>query len=130
MRLSLISLLVVMAWPVSALACREAPPDIQFKNADTVLVGWISSASAPGLEALSPGSRDSDALNQSINSHRIFRIVVTETRKGRPVDNQTVEVNFCGGINNNVGFRVIAYHFPDGLWSVSQLPFQDSSSGP
>jgi hypothetical protein len=103
---------------------------MQFKDADTVLVGWIYSASAPELEMLSPGSSDSDAFNQSINSHRIYHIIVTETRKGQLVANQTVEVNICAGTYNEVGFRVIAYHFSDGSWRVSPLPFQDSKSGP
>ena len=123
MRTSLISLLALVTLPINALACREPSQDMQFEDADTVLVGWISSASAPELETLSSGSSDSDALNQSINSHRIFRIVVTETRKGQPVANQTVEINFCAGTHNEVGSRVIAYHFPDGSWRVSQLPF-------
>jgi hypothetical protein len=130
MRLALLSLLVLAGSPATALACREPPQDMQFKDADTVLVGWISSASAPELESLSPGSRDTDAFNQSINGRRVFRILVTETRKGQAVTHQTVEVSRCNGANNDVGFRVIAYHFADGSWRVSQLPFQDSGSGP
>jgi hypothetical protein len=130
MRLPWLPLMVLAACPVTAFACREPSQDVQFKDADTVLVGWISSASAPELETLAPGSTDTGAFNQSINSGRVLRIIVTETRKGRSVAQQTVEVSRCTGAYNNVGFRVIAYHFADGSWRVSQLPFQDSGSGP
>ena len=123
-------LLLAAVWPASALACRDMPQEMQFKIADTVLVGWISNVSIPALESLNPGSSDTDALNQNIGGHRIFRIAVTETRKGQPVSTQTVETYRCTGAYNTVGSRVIAYRFPDGSWRVSQLPLQGSSSGP
>lgn len=130
MRLLLLSLLVIAGCPATALACREPPQDVQFKDADTVLVGWISSASVPELESLSPGSSDTDVLNQVMNSRRVFRIFVTETRKGEAVAHQTVEVSRCTGAYNDVGVRVVAYRSSDGSWRVSQLPLQDSAGGP
>ena len=129
MRYALLLLFLAAVWPFSALACRELPQGMQFKMADTVLVGWISSATAPELESLTPGANDTDALIQSLNSHRIFRIAVTETRKGKSTTNQTVEVNHCTGAYNTVGARVIVYRFPDGSWRVSELPLQGSDNG-
>lgn len=130
MRYALLLLFLAAVWPFSALACRELPQDMQFKMADTVLIGWISSTTVPELESLTPGASDTDALNQSLNSHRIFRIAVTETQKGQSTASQTVEVYRCTGAYNTVGSRVIAYRFPDGSWRVSQLPLQGSDNGP
>jgi hypothetical protein len=96
------------------------PQEMQFKIADTVLVGWISNVSIPALESLNPGSSDTDALNQSIGGHRIFRIAVTETRKGQPVSTQTVETYRCTGAYNthivfqtaHGGFRSCRFRVP------------------
>jgi len=95
---------------------------MQFDIADVVYVGWISNVSVPELESLAPGSKDDLAEERSVNSHRVFRIAVTEAKKGPFIPVQTVEVFRCTGAATAVGSRVIAYRFPDGTWRISPFP--------
>ena len=127
MRISLV-FVVALAMPSLANACRELTPERQFESSDTVVVGRISSATIPELDSITEGTTEIDALNRVLAGHRIFRIVVTETRKGLPVSVLNVEVDRCSGAYNDVGERVIAYHDSRG-WRVEQLPSQSPESG-
>ena len=125
----LLFFVVALTMPSLANACREPTPERQFEGADTVVVGRISSATIRELDAITEGTTEIDALNQVMVGSRIFRIVVTETRKGLPIPVLNVEVDRCSGAYNNVGERVIAYHDSRG-WRVARLPSPSPERGP
>jgi hypothetical protein len=70
-----------------------------------------------------------EALNQVMAGRRIFRIVVTETRKGVPTPALTVEVDRCTGAFNKLGDRIITYHDSRG-WRIAGLPSSSPERGP
>jgi len=128
MRVSLV-FIVALAMPSVANACRDLTPEHQFEVSDTVLVGRISSATIRELDSITEGTTEIDAMNQVMVGHRIFRIVVTEMRKGAPVPVLHVEVDQCTGAFNNVGERVIAYHDSRG-WRIARFPSSSPERGP
>ena len=126
MRVSLVFMVALaLAMPSLANACRETTPEHQFQVSDTVLVGRISSATIRELDSITEGTTESDAWNQVMVGHRIFRIVVTEMRKWPPISVLNVEVDRCSGAYSNLGERVIAYHDSRG-WRIKRL----ASPGP
>ena len=119
-RLSLLIPAVLALFPASVMACRELSQEKQFDLADTVVVGWISSASIPALEATPPNERL--VFDSILNGSRTFRVVVAETRKGAAKPVEVMDVSYCNGSLNNVGDRVIAYRFGSS-WRIRRLPF-------
>ncbi|KFN41409.1 hypothetical protein [Arenimonas oryziterrae] len=112
--------------PACATACRQLQPDVRFELAQTVVVGWVSSATMQDLESLPPGSDDFAAFDKVIDGNRDLRIVVTETRKGHATNRLSIKVGLCTGSFINAGQRVIAYQSTDGSWSVSDLPMDSA----
>jgi hypothetical protein len=110
MRLLCCFVALVMLWPLSARAWRSLSPGAQYAVSDHVLVGWVHSASIPGLKEFSPDSSFHDALAEGIGGRRILSITVTEVRKGPSVAQQSVDVGHCTGATSNAGDFVIAYH--------------------
>lgn len=129
MRLS-VFLAALLLWPSIANACRELSPEAQFELSDTVIVGRISSVIIPELDSLQQGTTEIDALSRVVAGDRIFRIVVTETRKGTPITNLTVKVNRCTGASHGVGERVVAYQAHDDSWRVSGFVSELQERGP
>ena len=125
----LLFFIIALATPSLAYACREVTPERQFEGSDTVVVGRISSATIRELDSITDGTTEIDALNQVMVGHRIFRIVVTETRKGLPIPVLNIEVDRCSGAYNDVGDRVIAYH-DSRVWRVARLPSPSPERGP
>ena len=121
MKYSLI-FLALIALPCTAYACRELNQDLQFQFSDTVVVGWISSARIDDLTALTNKINDLDAFNRFARGNRTIELVVTQTRKGTSQDTIQMELSLCrGGLQANVGERVIAYHGSDGKWLIDPL---------
>lgn len=124
MKLPACLLAALLAWPCLASACRSMSPENLFKFSETVVVGWISSETIPeldSLEKLNSLDKSDQSKNRSLRisgSNRIFRIVVTETRKGTPISALTIEVGNCRGAYHHAGDHVIAYGHKNGSWQV------------
>ena len=125
----LISVMLALC-PTSAFACREVPADQAYAMSDTVLVGYVSSISIPGLAHLEGPVDDGRAFAHLVDGMRVVRVVVSETRKGTADPVEVMEVTRCHGFFVKPGEKVVAFHFRGGYWRLDGVTYQQLTPSP
>ena len=111
-----------IAVSVPALACREPSwTDAEWLQAsDQAALALVTGISIPELER--PGvRRDINVGFIGATADRQFRLAVIEGRRGQLPSEMTITVGLCGGMFEDVGSRVIAYHVGKS-WHLKPAP--------
>jgi len=105
----LLAVFIVMTYP--AMACNPRPwtNERQYKESDAIYIGIVSSLSMPAIE------QGNDIKYADV----IYRVVISETLKGKPIKILEFPANWCRGGSARLGYEAIVVKGGYDDWYIS-----------